>query len=162
MQQIEHNSAVQDVLFFMQLTSDHLSGATGIVPVVTLRKNGGVFAAAAGAVSEVGHGWFAVAPSAVDSNTLGAVALHAEGTGCDPCDMFFQVGVDPVAALLDKADAVEASVTVRNLLRLLAAAHGGKSSEKGTKYRNINDTKDVIAATTNANAERTAMALNLS
>ena len=67
-------------------SSDHISGATGLTPTVTLSKNGGAFAAAAGAVTEVGNGWYSLAGNATDRNTLGELLLHASASGADPTE----------------------------------------------------------------------------
>lgn len=70
----------------MVLTSDHITGATGLTPTVTISKNCGAFAAPAGAVSEIANGWYEIAANAADSNTIGAIVIHATGTGADPSD----------------------------------------------------------------------------
>ena len=86
MDQRQQNSTAHSVLFFMADSSDHVSGKTGLTPVVTLSKNGGAFAAAAGTVSEVGQGWYALAGNATDRNTLGELIIHGEASGADPSD----------------------------------------------------------------------------
>jgi hypothetical protein len=78
--------------FLMVLSSDHITGATGKTPTVTLKKNGvSGFAAASGSVTEVGSGWYELAASPIDANTLGPLLLHATATGCDPRDDAFTV-----------------------------------------------------------------------
>lgn len=55
-------------------------GTTGLTLTAQLSKNGGAFAAAAGAVSELADGWYLIAGNATDSGTLGpliAVLLNA-------------------------------------------------------------------------------------
>jgi hypothetical protein len=74
------------MLFFMASSSDHVTGVTGLTPTVTLSKDGGSFVSAAGAVSEVANGWYALAGNATDRNTLGTLVLHATGAGADPFD----------------------------------------------------------------------------
>lgn len=92
----------------MLSSTDHLTGATGANPTVTIRKPGGAFASPAGAVSEIGNGWYEVAANATDNNTLGPLLLHATGTGADPCDDCFQVVFNAITSILDVklADAV--------------------------------------------------------
>lgn len=85
------NSTSHPILFFMADTSDHITGLTGLTPTVTLSKNGGSFAAAEGAVSEVGNGWYALAGNATDRNTEGALIIHATATGADPFDMDYEI-----------------------------------------------------------------------
>ncbi len=84
-------STVVNILFFMRDATDSISPKLGLTPVVTLSKDAGGFGAAAGAVSEVGNGWYALAATIVDSGTIGALALHATGTGADPYDEVHQV-----------------------------------------------------------------------
>ncbi len=73
-------------------------------------------------------------------------------------------GYDAAAdALLDRADAIETAWTVRKVLRIMAAAMGGKASGAATNspvYRNITDTKARITATTDVNGNRTAVTLD--
>ncbi len=84
--------------FLLVLSSDHITGATGKTPTVTISKNGGVFAAPAGAISELSGGWYVVAPNATDSNTLGPLILHATAAACDPSDeQFVVVDYNPTA-----------------------------------------------------------------
>ncbi len=56
----------------------HIEHNTGLTPAVTISKNGGAFGAALGAVTEIGHGWYALAANATDRNTLGDFTLHAD------------------------------------------------------------------------------------
>lgn len=75
----------------MVLSSDHLTGATGKSPTVTLSKNGGAFGSPAGLISEIGNGWYSVAGNATDENTLGPLLLHAAAVACDPTDENYPV-----------------------------------------------------------------------
>lgn len=82
----------------MVLTSDHITGATGVTPTVTIAKNNGAFASPQGAVTELGNGWYSVAANATDANTLGPLILHAEAGTCDPTDDVFDiVSYNPMA-----------------------------------------------------------------
>src|SRR5262249_53039013 len=84
---ILQSSTQSPLPFFMVQSSDHIAGATGLSPTVTIRKPGGSFAAPSGAVTEIANGWYQVAGNATDTNTLGPLLLHATGTGADPCDI---------------------------------------------------------------------------
>lgn len=79
-------STITNYQFFMVDSTDSISGKTGLTPVVTLSKDGAAFGAAAGAITEVGLGWYNVALTIVDTGTLGSLTLHATATGADPCD----------------------------------------------------------------------------
>jgi hypothetical protein len=89
-QQIPQSTSARALVFFMASSTDHVTGATGLSPTVTLSKNGGAFGAASGAVTEISSGWYQLAGNATDSNTLGALALHATATGADPADKSLQ------------------------------------------------------------------------
>jgi hypothetical protein len=89
--QIKQSSTSYPLVFLMIQSADHISGATGLSPTVTLSKAGGSFAGPSGSVTEIANGWYRVAGNATDSNTLGPLILHASGTGADPVDMLFEV-----------------------------------------------------------------------
>lgn len=85
----------------MLSSTDHVTGATGKTPTVTLSKNGAAFASPAGAVTELANGWYKVAGNATDSSALGPLLLYATATGCDPSDEAFEVvAYDPDATSL--------------------------------------------------------------
>jgi hypothetical protein len=88
---ITQNQTARALLFKLYLSSDHITGATGKTPTVTLSKNGGAFAAAAGAITEVANGIYKVAANATDANTLGPLRLFATAAGCDQVDECFEV-----------------------------------------------------------------------
>lgn len=77
--------------FTLVLDSDHITGATGKTPTVTISKNGGAFATPVGAVTEIGAGNYQVAANSIDADTLGPLLLHATASGCDPTDETFYV-----------------------------------------------------------------------
>lgn len=115
---IKQSSAAISFPFLMVDSTDHITGKPGLTCTVTLSKNAGAFAAAAGAVTEIGNGWYKLAANATDSNTLGKLILHATATGADPTD----VEVATVVAF-DPYDAVRAGLTA--LPNAAAAATGG-------------------------------------
>jgi hypothetical protein len=101
MLQIKQSTAVVHIVFLMVDSTDHVTGKTGLSPTVTISKNAGSFASPSGAITEIAHGWYKLAANATDTNTLGALALHATGTGADPTDMICAniVLYDPQAVL---------------------------------------------------------------
>jgi len=93
------NGDTRPILFFMAQSSDHISPLTGAAPTVTISRNGGAFAAPAGAVAEVGNGWYRLVPAGSDATTDGVLLLHATAGGGDPADVKAQVvAFDPYAA----------------------------------------------------------------
>lgn len=92
----KQSSTSYPIPFFMVDSSDHVTAKTGLTVTVTLSKNGGAFAAVAGAVSEIGNGWYALAGNATDRNTLGELLVHASASGADPFDgQYSIVDFDP-------------------------------------------------------------------
>lgn len=87
----KQSSTGQPMLFLMTLEADHVTGAAGLTPTVTLSKNGGAFAAAAGAVTGIGSGWYSLAGNATDRDTLGELALHASAATADPADQRYVI-----------------------------------------------------------------------
>ena len=72
----KQSSTNYPITFRLVSDSESRTGATGLTPTVAISKNGGAFAAAAGAVSEVGNGLYALAGNATDRNTLGTLRLY--------------------------------------------------------------------------------------
>jgi hypothetical protein len=96
---IKQGQTAQPLAFLMVDSVDHITGKTGLSPTVTLSKNGAAFGAPAGAVSEIGNGWYKIAGNATDADTLGPLLLHATATGADPTDDRFDVvAYDPQSA----------------------------------------------------------------
>lgn len=78
-------------MFLMVDGTDHLTGKTGLTVTVTLSKAGGAFAAAGGTITEVSSGWYKIALTTTDTNTLGDLAFHCTATGADATDFVDQV-----------------------------------------------------------------------
>lgn len=91
MRQRQQNSTMYPISFFMADSIDRVTGKTGLTPTVTLSKNGSAFAAAGGAVSEIANGWYRLAGSAGDRDTLGELIVHAEATGADAADLLVEI-----------------------------------------------------------------------
>lgn len=77
--------------FKMISSSDHFSLKTGAAPVVNLSKAGAAFGAAGGTVTEIANGWYKIALSTTDTNTLGDLAYYITGTGADDTDFCDQI-----------------------------------------------------------------------
>src|SRR4051812_27422097 len=82
-------------MFLLVATSDHITGLAGLTPTVTISKAGGAFAAAGGTVTNISDGWYKIALTTTDTNTLGDLAFHCTGAAADPTDFSDQViGID--------------------------------------------------------------------
>jgi hypothetical protein len=85
------NGDARPVPFFLAASADHVTGLTGAAPSVLISRNGGAFAAPAGAVAELGDGWYSLTPAGSDVTTDGVLLLHAAASGADPADVKCQV-----------------------------------------------------------------------
>ena len=152
---------------------------------IRLSKNGGDFVQSnsiAGATHDE-NGYYDVPLDATDTNTLGTLRVAVFESGALPVwqdymvvpanvwDSMFgsstlNVNVSTMSsaavdAILD--DPVEGSYTMRQLLRLMAAALFGKASGGGTAtitFRDTGDSKDRITATVTSNGDRTTVVLD--
>jgi hypothetical protein len=94
-----------------------------------------------------------------------AVNLTGQGTGAGLEAVLTDLATSAVNDILDAANGVETSFTLRQALRLILSALAGKLSGAGgtsIAIRDINDTKDRIDATVDASGNRTAVTTNVS
>lgn len=82
--------------FLMVQSNDHISALTGATVTVSISKNGGAFAAPSGGATatEISNGWYKIALSATDTNTVGDLDYHCTATSGDPTDFRDQVGAN--------------------------------------------------------------------
>lgn len=126
---IKQATATRPLVFGpLVLSTDGKTPATGIVPVVTLSKDGAAYAAnnaGAGGITETGNGFYKVAPNATDSNTLGGLKLHvASGATWDVFDEdFLVVAYDPYLATL--GGGIDTAITANpSIVAIKAMADG--------------------------------------
>lgn len=124
--EIQEGNTSEALSFFLTLSSDHITGATGKSPTVTIRKEGDgtSWNTPQGAVSEVGNGWYEVAPDADDADTLGTLKLHATAPACDPGDREFRVvAAGDVATVLARLGAFAGTgvETVKGYLQAMSS-----------------------------------------
>lgn len=72
-------------------STDHTTGKTGATLTIDESKNGGAFASIAPVVTERGSGWYSIALTATNTNTVGDYVLHITASGADPLDIMFNV-----------------------------------------------------------------------
>jgi hypothetical protein len=98
----KQGSTDHPVTFFMVSDLDGRTPKTGLTPTVTLSKDGGSFSPAAGTVSELGGGFYALAGNSTDRDTLGSLVAIAVASGAAAAP--FQAGEvvpwDPFSASL--------------------------------------------------------------
>ncbi len=123
-----------------------------------------------GVCTHEGNGYHSYAPAQAETN-YDHVAFTFIGSGAVPQTVQVYTSTTPTAgqnaaALLDLADAIETGLTLREALRLIAAALAGKISGAATTtvtIRNaIADSKDRIIATVDSSGDRTAITTDVS
>src|SRR2546425_895732 len=116
MLELKQGATDKVIPFLLVSSTDHILGAVGLTPSVVISKNGGAFAAPAGTVAEIGHGFYKLTPGAADTNTLGILILHAEAVGADPSDpQSLVVANDPYDAAAMGLSNLDAAVTSRSV-----------------------------------------------
>lgn len=94
-----------------------------------------------------------------------AIKAKTDNLPASPAAVGSAMNLDAAAVDAIMDELVTSTRTMRQILRLLAAAAGGKASGLDTnapKYRNPEDTKDVITSVTDASGNRTSVTLDLS
>lgn len=71
------------ILILLVSTADDRTAVLGATPAVQLSKVGGAFVPAAGAVTEVGQGFYKLTLQAGETDTIGALAVVSTATGAD-------------------------------------------------------------------------------
>lgn len=77
--------------FKMIDSGDHFSAKTGLTPTVSLSKAGGSFSGAGGTVAEIANGWYSIALTTTDTNTLGDLAYYITAATADDTDFTDEV-----------------------------------------------------------------------
>jgi hypothetical protein len=78
-------------MFKLVSSTDHITAKTGATPTVNISKAGAAFGAAGGSVTEVANGWYKIALTTTDTNTLGDLAYYITASGADDTDFVDQV-----------------------------------------------------------------------
>ncbi len=103
-ERIPQSTAIR-VQFYLTLTSDHVSPATGKTVAITISKNGAAFgnpSAGATNATEIASGWYYVDLSTTDTGTLGPLAVRGTAASSDDAGANFRV-VNNVSAGFDGA-----------------------------------------------------------
>ena len=93
MKEYKQSSTTHPFTFLLVSSTDHVTPVTGASPTVTISKDGASFASPAGAVSEIGNGWYALAGNATDRNTLGSLLEVTAGGYLKEGKRFATVGI---------------------------------------------------------------------
>ncbi len=163
MSELAQNTAHNRMVLMVD-SADHITGKTGLTLTLTLSKNGGAFASITPTVTERGSGWYNVAYTTAETNTVGDLALHAVSAGADPTDLLDEV-VAPISVdVWDLADGIETGLTPRQAVRLLAAVLAGNAEVTGTgvTFRNaLANSKERVEAVINSEGDRAISVLDV-
>ncbi len=129
--------ATATAMLFLADSIDHVTGKTGLTLAVSTSKAGAAFAGIAPAVTERGNGWYAVALSAADTDTLGDLVIRATSTGADPGERVLNVVANTEAETYARIGAngagltslAQASVCTEARLANLNATVGSRASD---------------------------------
>lgn len=149
---VQQGNATLPLRFLLVLTSDHITGATGKTPTVTIAKSGGSFATPAGTVTELGSGWYQLSANATDASTLGPLTLHASATACDPADEEFVVVNYNPQTTTGQASPSTTTISVTQLItralrrmRVIGAGESATADDVGDGLLTLNALIDTLA-----------------
>jgi len=127
MQTYQLNQTTSPITFEMRSSSSGLL-TTGLSPTVRLSKNGAAFATPAGAVGEMTLGWYSVAVSATDFNTLGSLNLLATAANCiTTTKRMMIVGHSPTTGLPSIAPGLSGGMLVGSGTGTVVLTSGGST-----------------------------------
>ena len=173
-----------NVMVFMTSSSDHISPSLGSTLTISLSKDGGAFSSISPIVTERGTGWYSLALSSSDIDTLGDLAIHITAPGADDTDLVMWVDdygssalavqnilTDEFAAIPSSTatasevwqTVIESGLSAEQLLRIMGAAIDGKSTGVGTtseQYLSIDGMTTRINVTFDSNNNRIVINLN--
>ncbi len=132
-----------------------VGSVTGAVGSVT-----GAVGSVTGAVGSVTGNVGGNVTGSVGSVAAGGITAASIATGAIDADA---LAADAIDEILDEAIG-DSTLTMRQVLKLVAAALGGKSSGGGTTtvtFRNVADSANVIVATVDTNGNRSGMTLTV-
>ncbi len=151
MREVKQSTAV-NVMVFMADSADHVTGKTGLTLSVEISKDGGAFTPISPTVTGRGNGWYSVALTAADTDTVGDLVVRCTATGADPGERVLVV-----------RDLGEGSYSDQDLLRLMTAALCAKVAGGGSTtitFRDLADGKDRIVASVDPDGNRTSVTLD--
>lgn len=90
MREVKQSTAA-NIMLFVADSADHVTGKTGLTLTVTASKNGAAFGSISPTVTERGNGWYNVALTSAETDTLGDLVVRATGSGADPSERLVAV-----------------------------------------------------------------------
>lgn len=122
------NGQAYTYAFLLVDAGDDETSETGLTPTVQLSKNGGAFANASGAITEISNGWYKVTLSTSETNTDGPLVIRAFGTGTDEWREKLQVYTNSLTDT--EVNRIADIILRRNLANVFASANGDALSLK--------------------------------
>lgn len=138
-----------------------VTGAVGSVTGAVGSVTGNVGGNVAGSVGSIAANGLSAASIAANAITAAKIATDA----ITSAQLAASAANEIADAVLDRADAIETGITLRQAERVILSATAGKSDGfpgNPVHYRDTSDTKDRITATTDADGNRTAVTLDVS
>jgi hypothetical protein len=119
------------------------------------------------AITAAKIGGNAITSEKLAPNAIGAVQIADNAIGASEiadnaitaAKLATDAGNEIADALLDRANGIETSYSLRHAMRVMLAVAAGKSSNSGGTYRDINDTKPRVTATL-SDGNRTAVTVD--
>lgn len=146
-------STARNRLVLMVDSGDHVTGKTGLTLTIRISKNGAAFATISPVVSELEAGFYSLALTASDADTLGDLGYHITGAGADSTDFVDQVVVDLPGSGDSWSSILEGTFSASDLLRIIAAVAAGKTSidahgngGASVSFRDISDATTILTA----------------
>lgn len=86
-QRVCKQSTTYNLRVFMVDSSDHVTGKAGLTLTITAAKSGtNALSSITPTVTEIASGWYNLALTTGNTDTVGDMAIHITGTGADPTD----------------------------------------------------------------------------
>jgi len=149
-------STPANIMVFMADNTDHITGKTGLTLTVTISKDGGAFSSISPTVTERGNGWYNIALTASDTDTIGDLVVRATATGADPAERVLNV-VSKIEAdtysLVDTFDQnIDTTISSRASQTSVNAIPTNPLLDNDSRLNNLDTTISSRASQTSVNA----------
>ena len=122
-------STAYTVNFFMADATDGFTAEPGLTITVNISKAGAAFGAAGGTVTEIANGFYKIALSTTDTNTLGDLTFRCTGTGCRDTIFNYQVFAASIDDLVRSSTPANAlNVDASNAAKVQSGTGAGQIS----------------------------------
>lgn len=143
---VPQGNTTEDIPFLMISSIDHITGVPGLLGGLNaqISKNGQPYIPPSGTLSDLGFGWYAIAPNPFDAQLLGALLVQATHGSADQADERFEV-IPSSQAFLTASDLLHMMAALDNELDI---AQGGDDEANAlTALSMAQHYLDAVAAT---------------